>query len=191
MLRATGGDGAAPRLLPAGATDRAPAPHLLLEEARSARVYSRAEQELSRYVQRQLLRLIAGDEERLRLMRRDVATGGLTLFLPTRIDRAGVRSDVAEAIAYGVLEFLHPFGAGGPLAQRCKHDRITESQLFPTRFAHLVVKRQDRFEKETGRHKDVDWQVVNVGRASRSGLLNSTLAAASLAGEIGKLLTLV
>ena len=151
---------------------------------------SRAEQSFSSYAQRQLLRLLNGKEERFRLMRRYYDPDEIGFFLPPRLNKAEIRAGVAEDIVYGVLQFLQPFGMGGPIEQRNRDEKLTETQLFPTRYPHLLVRRQDRYEKRGLRLTDIDWQVVSV-RRQKSMLFEGVVDVGKLAIDIAKFLPIL
>ena len=135
---------------------------------------SRAEQHFSTYAQRQLLRLLSGKCKRFRLMRHFYDANKIGFFLPSRLNKADVSVGVAEDIIFGVLQFLHPFGMGSPIEQRSRGDKFTETQLFSTRYPHLLIRRQNRYDKPGHRLIVSDWQVVSVHR-TKSALLEGAV----------------
>lgn len=115
----------------------------------------------------------------------------IAFFFPSRLDKREIRPRVAQGVIQGVLQFLGPFGTGGPIVQHSKGDHITESQLFPTRFPHVMVKRQDRYAIEGGRHMDVEWLLLCIGGKRKSSLFGRTLEMGKLALDLAKLLPLL
>ena len=153
-------------------------------------VRSRTEQHFSLYAHRQLLRLISGKAHRFRLMHHYYDTDEIGFFLPPKLDKADINVSVAEDIIYGVLRFLHPFGEGGPIAQRDRGGRLTEIQLFPTRYAHLVIKRQSRYDTRSRRLTEADWQILSVHH-EKSRLFEGAMDVGKMAIDIAKFLPIL
>ena len=153
-------------------------------------VFSHGEQHFSVYAHRQLLRLLSGKAHRFRLMHRYYETDEIGFFLPPKLDRADISASVAEGIIYGVLKFLHPFGEAGPIAQRDRGGKLTEIQLFPTRYAHLVIKRQSRYDTRSRRLTEVDWQVLSI-HDQKSKLFEGAMDLGKMAIDIAKFLPIL
>lgn len=157
----------------------------------SLTLYTQAEQHFSTYVQRQLLRLLKGEEDSFRLMRHYYARQTMSFFLPARLDKREIRVQAAQRIIYSVFRFLDPCGLEGPIAQQVKGDRIIETRIFSTQYPHIIIERTDQFKKSGGRCVHVEWRAVCLRNRSKSALVHRALEVGNLALEIARLLSLV
>lgn len=120
-----------------------------LMEQRPRRAYNPDEQRFSVLVQQRLDELLRGDRNDLMLLRLYPAAPGRmgVMATPARINRAALRPDVVRELMQETLLFLAAGSPGGPAAQQpCGAGCLVERRYFPTKYAHIVIEREDRFD---------------------------------------------
>lgn len=159
-----------------------------LDREMQAQSYSQAEQKFSVFLERQLLRLLRGDADDLLLLRRYPSDRHeVGLFLPKDLARTEIRADIGQRLVQQVLDFLNPMAPGGPVAQATRKDRLVQTRLFPTRYAHILLERSDVF-RSGGEHLYSQIRAVRLETEKPSTILNRALDVGALALELVKFL---
>lgn len=162
-----------------------------LRETRERAPYNAAEQAFSFLLQQRLQRLLEGKDNRLELLRRypgDPHRLGV-MVTPRTVDRGQLRLDVVERLLWETLHFVRPDALGGPVAQqRTPEGSVIETQLFSTRYPHIVIERIDRYVGDAPTPVETTYTLRRVQNQRSQTRANRVLDAANLAFELLRVL---
>lgn len=153
--------------------------------------YNAAERRFSCIVQERLHELLEGKRNELPLLRRypnrPERLG--VMVTPPEVARATLRPSVVEALTWNAVAFICPTADGGPIAQEVDaNGSIIETQIFATRFPHIIMQRVDRYEDEEADPVDITWCLQRVQNQRQQTQLNRLLDAANLGLDLVKLI---
>jgi hypothetical protein len=158
-----------------------------LTETRQRSDYTPAEQEFSVHLRRRLEDLLEGRRNTLNMLRRYPAELGRLGIIPISktVSRDGLRLEVVEALTWASIDFVRADGAGGPVAQSVARDgSIVESQIFPTKYPHVVIERVDRYGTDGAQPLDTTWSLRRVQNQRAQTQVNRALDALSVALDV-------
>jgi hypothetical protein len=152
--------------------------------------YNASERQFSCVVRERLQELLEGKRNSLSLLRRypnDPDRLGV-IATPPGVERAELRLPIVEALTWDAVKFVCSETIGGPVAQEVGADgTVLESQMFSTKFPHIVVERIDRYDEEGADPIEITWSLRRVQNQRAQTQVNRLLDAANLGLELLRL----
>ena len=143
--------------------------------------YTSAERQYSQMVQERLEQLLHATGRQIILMRRYHEGDKLAMLPATaNVDRCGLRREMVERILCATLEFVRDGSPGGPIFQRETREGLAETQMFGTRYPHIVVERVDAFTEAGRTPVYTEWRLRRTQNQKAETHVNRWLDAANL-----------
>lgn len=149
--------------------------------------YTPAERKYSQMVQDTLQDLLEATSREVVLMRRYHHDDRLAMLPAGKgVDRSGLRRVMVERILSATLEFVRDASPGGPIFQRETRSGLTETQLFGTRYPHIVIEREDAYSQADSEPIYTEWRLRRTQNQKAETHMNRWLDAADLGVNLVK-----
>lgn len=151
--------------------------------------YTPEECQYSQMVQHRLEQLLDATCRQLAVMRSYHEDGRLALLSAAPdVDRAGLRREVVEGLLCSMLAFVHDGSPGGPVFQRATRDGLAETQLFGTRYPHIVIERLDVYDRSDRTPLYTEWRLRRTQNQKAETRVNRWLNVADIGMSLAKTL---
>jgi hypothetical protein len=149
--------------------------------------YTPAERQYSQMVQDTLGNLLEASTREIVLMRRYHKDDKLAMLPAGKsVDRSGLRRHMVEQILCATLEFVRDTSPGGPIYQRETRTGLVETQLFGTRYPHIVIEREDAYTEAGSEPTYTEWRLRRTQNQKAETHMNRWLDTADLGVNLVK-----